>query len=299
LSGSGRLRPDGPRVVAIGGGHGLARTLLAVREYAGEITAVVSVADDGGSSGRLRDELGIPAPGDVRRCLGALLPEQSPLAEALEYRYEDGALDGHAFGNLLITALARALGDFTMGIAEAGRLLGAVGAVLPATSGPVVLKAVGVDGVVEGQVRVMATRGVSEVSLVPPDAQPPPLAVERLLEADQIVIGPGSLYTSLLAACAVPALREAVSVSDAQRVYVANLREQRPETEGYDVAAHVTALRRHGISPDVVLADSDALPIGRLGTGTRLVQVRLAASGAGGHDVGGLAAGLAGVLDHR
>jgi len=257
----------------------------------------VSVADDGGSSGRLREELGIPAPGDVRRCLGALLPEPSPLAEALEYRYEGGDLDGHAFGNLLITVLARALGNFTAGIAEAGRLLGAVGAVLPATTGPVVLKAVGAEGVVEGQVRVMAARGVTEVSLVPPDARPPRLAVERLLAADQIVIGPGSLYTSVLAACAVPALGQAISASSAQRVYVANLREQRPETEGYDVAAHVTALRRHGITPDVVLADPDALPIGDLGAGVRLVQARLGSSGLVDHDVPELAGGLAAALE--
>ncbi len=155
-------------MVAIGGGHGLSRTLQAARRYAGEITAVVSVADDGGSSGRLREELGIPAPGDVRRCLGALLPDSSPLATALEYRYEGGQLDGHAFGNLLITVLARALGDFTTGIAEAGRLLGVVGVVLPATTTPVVLKAVGTEGVVEGQVRVMSARGVRQVSLVPP-----------------------------------------------------------------------------------------------------------------------------------
>jgi uncharacterized cofD-like protein len=281
-------------VVAIGGGHGLARTLQAARLYAGEITAVVSVADDGGSSGRLREELGIPAPGDVRRCIGALLPEPSPLAEALEYRYRGGQLDGHAFGNLLITVLARALGDFTAGIAEAGRLLGAVGAVLPATTGPVVLKAVGAEGVVEGQVRVMSARGVRQVSVVPPDAQPPRLAVERLLAADQIVIGPGSLYTSLLAACAVPALAQAISESGAQRVYVANLREQRPETEGYDVADHLTALRRHGIAPDVVLADPGGLPVGELPTGVRLVQVRLGSPDLVDHDVSKLAEGLAG-----
>ncbi len=294
-----RLTPGGPKVVAIGGGHGLAQTLRAAKEYAGEITAVVSVADDGGSSGRLREELGIPAPGDVRRCIGALVPDESPLAEALEYRYEGGPLDGHAFGNLLITILARALGDFAEGIAEAGGLLGAVGAVLPATSGPVVLKGVGADGIIEGQVRVMESRGVSEVSLVPPDAPPPPLAVERLLAADQIVIGPGSLYTSVLAACAVPALRDAVSASGAQRVYVANLREERPETEGYDVAAHVAALRRHGIVPDVVLADREGLDIGDLGSGVRLVRVSLAGPGRLAHDLAALAGGLAGVLADR
>jgi uncharacterized cofD-like protein len=282
--------------VAIGGGHGLSQTLRAARRYAGGITAIVSVADDGGSSGRLRADFGIPAPGDLRKCLGALLPEPaSPLAAALEHRFDAGALTGHAFGNLLIAALAASMGGFAEAVAEAGRLLGALGLVLPATIGPVDLKATGDFGEVDGQVRIMATTGVRHLSLVPPDARTPAAAVRALEEAEQIIIGPGSLYTSVLAACCVPQLRDAITRSTAQRVYVANLREQPPETAGYDVATHVEALARHGVLVDVVLADPAALPIGELGA-ARLVRATVGDDGLVAHDPALLARQLAELL---
>lgn len=272
-------------MVAIGGGHGLSQTLRAARRYAGRITAIVSVADDGGSSGRLRADLGIPAPGDIRRCLGALLPEPaSPLAAAMEHRFEAGVLAGHAFGNLLIAALAASTGGFAEAVAEVGRLLGAVGLVLPATIDPVDLKASGDFGEVDGQVQIMATTGVRKLSLVPPDPEPADGAVPALEEADQIVIGPGSLYTSVLAACCVPALRDAIASTGAQRVYVANLREQPPETAGYDVAAHVAALARHGVLVDVVLADPAALPMGELSGVKRVVVAPVGADALVAHD---------------
>ena len=296
LYGVTELSPDGPAVVAIGGGHGLSQTLRAARRYAGGITALVSVADAGGSSGRLRADFGIPAPGDLRKCLGALLPEPaSPLAAALEHRFDAGALTGHAFGNLLIAALAASMGGFAEAVAEAGRLLGALGLVLPATIGPVDLKATGDFGEVDGQVRIMATTGVRQLSLVPPDAQPPAAAVRALEEAEQIIIGPGSLYTSVLAACCVPQLRDAITRSTAQRVYVANLREQPPETAGYDVAAHVEALARHGVLVDVVLADPAALPIGELGA-AGLVCATVGGGGLVAHDPALLAGELAELL---
>jgi uncharacterized cofD-like protein len=279
------LREGGPAVVAIGGGHGLSQTLRAARRYAGRITAIVSVADDGGSSGRLRADLGIPAPGDLRKCLGALLPDPpSPLAATLEHRFEAGDLAGHAFGNLLIAALSAATGGFAEALAEAGRLLGALGLVLPATVGPVDLKASGDFGEVDGQVRIMATRGVHHLSLVPPDPRPASGAVRALQSADQIVIGPGSLYTSVLAACCVPALRDAIAATSAQRVYVANLREQAPETAGYDVATHVAALARHGVLVDVVLADSDAMAIGELCGVARVIRAPVAGDRLLAHD---------------
>jgi uncharacterized cofD-like protein len=286
------LPRGGPRVVAIGGGHGLSQSLRAARRYASEITAIVSVADNGGSSGRLREELGIPAPGDIRVCLGALLPGSSPLGDALEHRFSSGALEGHAFGNLLIAALAASTGDFTSGVAEAGRLLGVLGTVLPATTVPVDLKAVGDAGEVEGQVLIMAARGVTRLSLVPPDPETPAGAVRALLEADQVVIGPGSLYTSVIAACCVPALREAIGATKARRVYVVNLREQPPETAGYDVAAHVAALSRHGIALDVVLADCDALPIGEIPSTLDLVEARIGGERLIAHEPALLAAEL-------
>ncbi|HLN05443.1 MAG TPA: gluconeogenesis factor YvcK family protein [Acidimicrobiales bacterium] len=282
-----------PKVVAIGGGHGLAQTLLAAREYAGELTAVVSVADDGGSSGRLRELLGIPAPGDLRRCIGALLPEQSALAQALEHRFASGELAGHAFGNLLIAALASTTGDFVAGVEEAARVLKTVGRVLPATEVPVVLKAQAASGELIGQVRVSKAEEIATVSLVPPDAAPPPAVLRAIAEADQIVLGPGSLFTSVLAACVVPGIREGLRSARATRVYVANLREQVPETAGFDVAGLLASLRSHGVPVDVVVADRAALPIGELPADVRLVIADVAADGFREHDPKRLGAQLA------
>jgi len=292
------MSADGPAVVAIGGGHGLATSLAAIRRYAGSITAVVSVADDGGSSGRLRELLGIPAPGDLRKCLGAMLPSPSPLGRALEHRFAGGGeLDGHAFGNLLIAALAATLGDFVAGMDEACRLLGTVGAVLPATTGPVVLKAEAAGSELEGQVRIMATHGITHVSLVPPDATAPHAVLEAIARADQIVLGPGSLYTSVLAACAPPEVSEAIASSAATCVYVCNLREQVPETEGYDVAAHVAALEAHGVEPDWVLADTGNVALGDVPPGSQVVTADLAAPGGHVHDAALLEAALRRTVD--
>jgi uncharacterized cofD-like protein len=256
---------DLPRVVALGGGHGLAATLAAVRRYAGDITAIVSVADDGGSSGRLRDSYWIPAPGDLRRCLVALGDPDSLWGRAFEYRFEAGDLVGHPLGNLVIAGLASATGDFTAALEEAGRLVGIKGRILPATAAPVVLKAeVGGEEVI-GQVRVQdATGPISRVQLVPADAQPPADAPLAIAAADQVILGPGSLYTSVLAVTAVPALRQALAARAGGRVYVCNLRPQLPETAGFDVAAHVRALRAHGVEVDVVVHDPRSMPTGSL-----------------------------------
>ena len=284
---------DAPRVVAIGGGHGLAQTLKAARRYAVELTAVVSVADDGGSSGRLRELLGIPAPGDLRRCIGALLPEPSPLGDALEHRFTSGELAGHAFGNLLIAALAATTGDFASGVEETARVLGAVGRVLPATEGPVVLKAQTASGELIGQVRVSKGEAIATVSLAPPGARPPRAVLQAIAEADQIVLGPGSLFTSVLAACVVPGIREALSSTRAKRVYVANLREQLPETAGFDVARLVEALRAHGVDVDVVLADVAGLAVGEFPVDTTLVIAEVGSAGLREHDPKLLGAELA------
>jgi uncharacterized cofD-like protein len=259
-----------PSVVAIGGGHGTAVTLKAARRYAGLLTGIVSVADDGGSSGRLRELLNVVALGDIRKCLVALAEDDSALAAAFERRYDEGELAGHALGNLILLGLIDVTGDLVEGVREAARLLGARGDVLPATTEPVVLKAESAQGTVAGQVAVMETGDLWAVSLVPDDARPPPLAVERILEAHQVVIGPGSLFTSLLAAVSVHGIAEAVAQSDAQVVYVCNLRPQVPETEGYDVAAHVTALARHNVTVDVVVCDT----IQGMGIGATDVAVR-------------------------
>ena len=275
---------DRPRVVAIGGGHGLAVTLRAALGYAGTITAVVSVADNGGSSGRLRATLGIPAPGDLRRCIGALAPEGSALAGALEHRFESGELSGHAFGNLLIAALTATSGDFVTGVGEAARCVGSRGVVLPATSGPVELLADGPGGAVVGQVAITQASAVRRVALEPSDAPSPPAVAAAILAADQVVLGPGSLFTSVLAAAVVPGVLGALRATRAQRVYVANLREQLPETAGFDVAAHLFALAAHDVPVDVVVADESALEVGDLDPAVELVVGRVARPGAGLHD---------------
>ncbi|MEA2686768.1 MAG: hypothetical protein QOE93_1963 [Actinomycetota bacterium] len=284
------------KVVALGGGHGLSASLRAIRLYADEVTAIVSVADDGGSSGRLRSTFGIPPPGDLRKCLVALADGDSLWIDAFEHRFTAGELEGHALGNLVIAGLAATSGDFEVALAEAGRLLGAVGRVIPATREPVVLKAVvraadgdGADDI-EGQVAVANAGGIAGVSLVPADVQATPAALDALRDADQVVIGPGSLFTSVLAVVAVPGIREALATTRARKVYVCNLRVQSPETEGYDVAAHVDALRAHGLDVDIVLCHPGALPLG--GVSVRVVERPVAHEGSAAHDPDLLAVAL-------
>jgi uncharacterized cofD-like protein len=273
-----------PKVVAIGGGHGLAQSLKAIRQYASQVTAVVSVADDGGSSGRLRELLGIPAPGDLRRCISALLPDGSPLVGVLEHRFSCGELEGHAFGNLLLAAMASASGDFVTGVERACRAVRSVGRVLPATVTPVVLTAETAGGEIVGQVRVTKSKEIATVSLVPRGARAPRAVLEAIAEADQIVLGPGSLFTSVLAACVVPEIRAALKAASGSRVYVANLREQLPETAGFDVARLLGSLRRHDVPVDVVLADAGALALGAVPAEVSLVVADLAATGFSEHD---------------
>jgi len=256
----------GPRVVAVGGGHGTAVTLRASLRYAARATGVVSVADDGGSSGRLRELLDVVALGDLRTCLVAVAAEDSALAAAFERRFTEGELAGHTLGNLILAGLVGTLGDLEAAVDEAGRLLGARGRVLPATTARVVLRSTGRNGSVTGQVAVMAASSIERVELVGSDATAPAAVVDALLAADQIAIGPGSLFTSVLAAASVPGVIEAMRASRAQRVYVCNLRPQLPETAGFTVADHVAALVRHGVPLDVVLVDRHAaMPIGEPG----------------------------------
>jgi len=251
-------------VVALGGGHGTAVTLRAVRRYAQEVTAIVSVADDGGSTGRLRAQLDVVALGDLRKCLVALAADGSVLARAFEHRFADGDLAGHALGNVVLAGMVEAAGGLVAGIDETSKLLACVGRVLPATTEKVALKAVGGDGEINGQVAVSRAGHIERVSLVPEGAVPPVEALDAIAHADQIVIGPGSLFTSVLAAAAVDGVVRAISNARAQRVYVCNLRPQLPETEGYDVGDHVAALRRHGVVVDAVLWDpTTGMALGR------------------------------------
>jgi uncharacterized cofD-like protein len=307
-----------PHVVAVGGGHGLAATIRAVRRYAGRITAVVATADDGGSTGRLRDAMALPAPGDVRHCLVAMAGddpgadpgdrpggEPTPLVDALEFRFEGTDVAGHALGNLLLAGLAAVTGDFVAAVDEASRLVGLepdVARVLPATVEPVVLRATvtGVPGgELTGQVAISRAGGIDLVAVEPAGARAPAAAVEALVDADQIVLGPGSLYTSVLAAAVVEEVRRGIADSRGRVVYVCNLRAEGTETFGYDVADHVAALRRHGIAPEVVVTQAGGLPLGglrELGAGVELVRADVARPPGVAHDGAKLAAVLAELL---
>ena len=247
---------EGLRVTALGGGHGLARALLAIQDYAGVITAVVSVADDGGSSGRLVDGLSIPPPGDLRKALLALSPENSLWRRLVEHRFEGADVAGHSLGNLVIAALAEIEGDFERALDTVARLLGARGTVVPSCPEPLALEAT-IDGaLVTGQAAIARSRGtIEELRVVPGDAAATSSALEAIATADQIVIGPGSLFTSVIAVLKVGGMVDAVNASGGRLVYVCNLATQDGETLGMDAAAHVRALREHaGLRlPDAVV----------------------------------------------
>jgi uncharacterized cofD-like protein len=303
------LAPNGPSVVALGGGHGLATALRAIRRYAGSITAVVSVADDGGSSGRLRRDLGVPPPGDIRRCLVALAGDDSidgaVWSTAFEHRFREGELEGHALGNLVLVGLTESMGSFPDALDQAGRLLRTVGRVLPATVEPVVLKAeLGTADVrretVEGQVAVANSRGIRGVELVPADVAATPAAIEAIQAADQVVYAPGSLYTSVLPVLCVAGLRDAVAATGARVVQVANLRPQVPETSGMDVADHLAAVLEHHARVDTLVYDTGAgLPVdaGRLAAlGVEAVAAPVARPDGLAHDHARLAQALCALL---
>lgn len=251
------LDPSGPAVVAIGGGHGLAGALGAAQLYASRITAIVSVADDGGSSGRLTSGMGVPPPGDIRRCLLALTPDPGIWFELFDYRFPGGPSDaadvspndvhGHALGNLLLVALADLCGgDFTMAVRQAGQLLGALGTVVPATEQAVRLSADIGGRLVEGQVAVARTPGgVQRLHLGPEGIEANRPALDAIAEADQIILGPGSLFTSVIAALAVPGMAEAIDRARGRVVAVLNLVTQNAETAGLSGVDHITAFRTH------------------------------------------------------
>lgn len=254
------LDSDGPAVAAIGGGHGLAQALQAIRGYAGRVDAIVTVADDGGSSGRLVSALDIPPPGDIRKCLIALTPDESVWRRLFEYRFEETDVEGHSLGNLIIAALADIEGSFENALHTIEHLLGSLGSVIPASPLHLRLEAV-IDGVaVLGQDNVTKARGtIQEIRLLPEGAAVSPSAVDAIAGADQIVLGPGSLYTSLIAALLVPGIVDAINRSQAHLVYIANLMTQDGETLGMDAADHIDALLRlTGVRPPGAIVANDA-----------------------------------------
>ncbi|MDH3682576.1 MAG: uridine diphosphate-N-acetylglucosamine-binding protein YvcK, partial [Acidimicrobiia bacterium] len=235
----------GPAVVALGGGHGLATSLRAARVYAGGLTGIVSVGDDGGSSGRLRAEFGVAAPGDVRRCISALATSDSVFARSLEYRFTEGALAGHPIGNLILTGLTMASGDFQQAIEELCRLVEVRGALFPATTVPVRLLADADEGTITGQVTIERATNIRNLRFDPVDPPVDEAASKAVRQADQVVIGPGSLFTSVLATAVVPGIKAALRESAGQRVYVANVATERAMARGFGLAEHVAALVDH------------------------------------------------------
>lgn len=251
------------RIAAIGGGHGLSRSLQALATLGGELTAIVTVADDGGSSGRLRRELDVAPPGDLRMALAAL-SDDPELARLLQYRFDAGELSGHALGNLIIVAAQELTGGLVAGLARVGQALGARGRVVPCTTTPLVLHSQSAKGHHEGQVAV-ATNGPHErVWLEPSDPTATEEAVTAVREADLIVLGPGSIFTSILPNLLVPELGRAVVEATGRRLLVANMREQRGETEGLTLRGHVQALVDHvpGLTLDAVVAHRGRQPSG-------------------------------------
>jgi uncharacterized cofD-like protein len=252
-----RLRARGPRIVAIGGGTGLSTLLRGLKELTSNLTAVVTVADDGGSSGKLRTELGMPPMGDIRNCIAALADAEPAMRRLLQYRFPqydgaDPAYAGHAFGNLLIAALAAVTGDFEEGVRQSNRVLAVRGNVVPVAGRPVTLHAALIDGSqIEGQSLIARARGIRRVWLTPEDVNASADALAAIAAAEMIVIGPGSVYTSLLPPLLVPGIREALDASPAVRLLVVNVATQVGETESFALSDHLEALAAHEMSPVV------------------------------------------------
>lgn len=259
----------GPHIVAIGGGTGLSTLLRGLKTHTTNLTAIVTMADDGGSSGRLRRSLGLLPPGDLRNCLAALSDDEQLLTQLFHYRFPQGELGGHSFGNLFIAALAGVTGSFERGLLEAGRVLTVRGLVLPSTLEDVALVAdkMPVQNVqavrVRGESRIPELPGlIRRVHLEPNDPQAYPMAIRAILNAEMVVLGPGSLYTSVMPNLLVPDVVNAIRASKAFKVYVCNIAGQEGETDQYDCVDHVRAIEDHVGKDlfDVVLAQDGGSP---------------------------------------
>lgn len=255
----------GPRIVVIGGGTGLSALLNGLKEYTCNLTAIVTVADDGGSSGKLRREFGVLPPGDIRNCLEALAEKEDIMKDLFSYRFESGTLEGHSLGNLLLVGLADQFGDFQKGVEQVGKVFALRGAVFPSTLSQVILEASFEDGrSVTGESAIRNTPGkIRNLRLNPNDCTSPKEALEAIMNADLIVLGPGSLYTSVLPNLLVKNIREAIVDSKAPCVYVCNIMTEPGETDNYSVSDHLKAIVRHcgkGIVDAVLAAKEDFSP---------------------------------------
>ncbi|WP_110112479.1 YvcK family protein [Bacillus sp. CGMCC 1.16541] len=255
-----------PKVVVIGGGTGLSVLLRGLKNYPLDITAIVTVADDGGSSGRLRDELEIPAPGDIRNVLVALSDVEPLVEELFQHRFGAGnELTGHSLGNLLLAAMTSITGDFVHAIREMSKVLNVRGKVLPAANRSVVLHAEMMDGsIVKGESKIpKAGKQIKRVSLSPPDVKPLVETIKAIRRADLIILGPGSLYTSILPNLLVPEIAEEICKATAKKVYVCNVMTQFGETMGYKASDHVKALYAHMPSAflDAIIVNNGPIPL--------------------------------------
>src|SRR5271167_974276 len=260
----GKLAPGGLRVVAIGGGTGLSTLLKGLKQYVipagglafvtpdkpviGDLSAVVTVSDDGGSSGRLRKEFNMLPPGDVRNCIVALSEDEALLSRLFQHRFEKGSgLEGHSFGNLFLAALTSLTGDFAEAVRLSSEILLTRGHIYPATMSSVELEALLEDGTrVRGETRITASKGtIRELALVPPDVEPLPQTLEAIASADLITIGPGSLFTSLIPNLLVRGISEAILESSAIKVFICNLMTQANESLSLTAADHIRALNNH------------------------------------------------------
>lgn len=254
----------GPKIVVVGGGTGLSSLLKGLKEYTSNLTAIVTVADDGGSSGRLRRELGILPPGDVRSCLVALAEKEDIMEDLFSYRFESGALAGHSLGNLFLAGLAGRFGDFQKGIEHVGKVFALRGEVYPSTLAQITLEAYFEDGrSINGETAIRTTPGkIKHLKVTPRNCTPLPEALKAVQEADLIVLGPGSLYTSVLPNILIEGLRDKIAAAKAPCVYVCNIMTEPGETDNYSVAEHLQVIIDHGGGDlvDAVLAAKEDIP---------------------------------------
>ncbi|ADL50156.1 gluconeogenesis factor YvcK family protein [Clostridium cellulovorans] len=246
-----RLLVKGPKIVAIGGGTGLSTMLRGLKYYTSNITAIVTVADDGGGSGDLREDLGILPPGDIRNCILALSDTEPLMEELLQYRFKDGRLKNQSFGNLFLAAMDGISVNFEEAVQKMSSVLAVVGKVVPVTLENMVLKAELENGdIVEGESNIpyeafKNKNPIKRVFIEPEDAKAVQEAIDAINEADAIILGPGSLYTSVLPNLLIKDISEALKKTDALRIYISNIMTQPGETDGYDVADHIEAINRH------------------------------------------------------
>ena len=255
----------GAKVVAIGGGTGLSMLLKGIKKYTNNITAVVTVGDDGGSSGRLREEMGILPPGDIRNCIAALADDENLITELFQYRFKNGeGLEGHSFGNLFLTALCAITGNMVKAVRESSNVLNIRGVVLPATLDDMKLAAEFDDGtIVKGESNIPeAHKSIKRLFTEPEVCRALPEVLAAIADADLIILGPGSLYTSVIPNLLVSGIVEAIMASTAKKIYVCNIMTQPGETDNYSVASHVNALLNHAKGRKIIDAVlvNDSLP---------------------------------------